>query len=262
MYYIDFHCHVYPDAIAPKAADNVRQFYNGLGDPAIDGSVRTLLDKGTKAGVEKFVILPVAVRPTRTRSINDFILSQVAQQPRFFGFGTVHAAMENLTGEVQYIMDSGLRGLKMHPDYQLFPIDDPRLFPVYEMAGEKLPIIFHMGDQRYDYSHPARLRKVLELFPRLRVIAAHFGAYSMHREAAQLLHDKECFFDVSSSLMFMEAGEAEHYIHHHGAERFVYGSDFPMWDPVTEMERFQRLKLTDAQKEQIAHITAEGILGI
>ena len=262
MYFIDFHCHVYPDAIAPKAADNVRQFYNGLGNPAIDGRVETLLDRGTRAGTEKFVILPVAVRPSRTRHINDFILEQAAAQPRFFGFGTVHAGMENITGEVRYIMDQGLRGLKMHPDYQLFPIDDPRLFPVYEMIGEKLPVIFHMGDQRYDYSHPARLRKLLELFPRLRVIAAHFGGYTMYREAEQYLKDKNCFFDVSSSLMFMEPGVAEGYINRYGAERFVYGSDFPMWDPVEEMERFQRLKLTDGQKEQIAHITAEGILNL
>ncbi len=262
MYFIDFHCHVYPDAIAPKAADNVREFYNGLGDPAIDGSVKTLLDRGTKAGVEKFVVLPVAVRPSRTRHINDFILSQVETQPRFYGYGTIHAGMENITGEVRYIMDKGLRGLKMHPDYQLFAIDDPRLFPVYEMIGEKLPVIFHMGDQRYAYSHPAKLRKVLDLFPKLRVIAAHFGGYTMYEEAAQYLRDKDCFFDVSSSLMFMQDGVAENYIRNYGADRFVYGSDFPMWDPVTEMERFLRLKLTEREKEQIAHITAEGILNL
>lgn len=262
MRFIDFHCHIYPDAIATKAADNVRQFYNGLGNPIIDGSVKTLLERGTQAGIDEFVVLPVAVQPTRTRSINDFIIGQVAAQPRFYGYGTIHAAMANITGEVQYIMDNGLRGLKMHPDYQLFPIDDPRLFPVYDMIGDKLPIVFHMGDQRYDYSHPRRLRKVLELFPRLQVIAAHFGGYTMYDTAGELLHDKNCFFDVSSSLMFMEEGVAEKYINHHGAERFVYGSDFPMWDPETEMARFMRLKLTDAQKERIAHITAEELLKV
>ena len=262
MRFIDFHTHVYPDAIAAKAADNVRQFYDGLGNPAIDGSVKTLLDRGTEAGVENFVILPVAVQASRTRHINDFILEQVEKQPRFYGYGTIHAGMENLTDEVSYIMDKGLRGIKMHPDYQLFNIDDPRLFPVYEMAGEKLPFIFHMGDQRYDYSHPARLRHVLELFPKLRVIAAHFGGYTVHQVAKEELKGKDCFFDVSSSLMFMEEGLAEKYINHYGADRFVYGSDFPMWDPVEEMERFLRLKITDDQKEQIAHITAEGILNI
>ena len=261
MYFIDFHSHVYPDAIAPKAADSIREFYH-LGDDAMDGKVQTLLEQGTKAGIEKFVILPVALRPSRTRHINDFILEEVAKEDRFYGYGTIHAGMENLCEEVEYIMANGLRGLKMHPDSQVFAIDDPRLFPVYDMIGDQLPILFHMGDHRFDYSHPARLRKVLDLFPKLKVIAAHFGGYSMYDTAAELLYDKDCFFDVSSSLMFMEEGVAEKYINHYGAQRFVYGSDFPMWDPVREMERFLRLKLTDAQKEQIAHVTAEGILGV
>ena len=261
MYFIDFHSHVYPDAIAPKAADSIREFYH-LGNDAMDGKVQTLLEQGSKAGIEKFVILPVALRPSRTRHINDFILEEVAKEDRFYGYGTIHAGMENLCEEVEYIMANGLRGLKMHPDSQVFAIDDPRLFPVYDMIGDKLPILFHMGDHRFDYSHPARLRKVLDLFPKLKVIAAHFGGYSMYDTAAELLYDKDCFFDVSSSLMFMEEGVAEKYINHYGAQRFVYGSDFPMWDPVREMERFLSLKLTDAQKEQIAHITAEKILNI
>ena len=261
MYFIDFHTHVYPDAIAPKAADSIRKFYH-LGDDYMDGRVETLLKYGTDAGAEKFVLLPVSLRPTNTRHINDFIIGEVAKQPRFFGYGTIHAGMQNLCEEVEYIMDHGLLGIKMHTDCQVFPIDDPRLFPVYDMAQDKLPILFHMGDHRYDYSHPARLRKVLDLFPKLRVIAAHFGGYTMYDVAAEELKGKDCFFDVSSSLMFMEEGVAERYINRHGAERFVYGSDYPMWNPVVEMERFQRLKLTDAQKEQIAHITAEEILGI
>ena len=261
MYFIDFHSHVYPDAIAPKAADSIREFYH-LGNDAMDGKVQTLLEQGSKAGIEKFVILPVALRPSRTRHINDFILEEVAKEDRFYGYGTIHAGMENLCEEVEYIMANGLRGLKMHPDSQVFAIDDPRLFPVYDMIGDQLPILFHMGDHRFDYSHPARQRKVLDLFPKLKVIAAHFGGYSMYDTAAELLYDKDCFFDVSSSLMFMEEGVAEKYINHYGAQRFVYGSDFPMWDPVREMERFLRLKLTAAQKEQIAHVTAEGILGV
>ena len=100
----------------------------------------------------------------------------------------------------------------------------------------------------------------MELFPNLQVIAAHFGSYALYREAYDLLYDKDCFFDVSSSLMFMDEGVAEGYINSYGAERFVYGSDYPMWDPVVEMDRFMKLKLTDDQFEQIAHKTAEYIL--
>jgi len=257
--FIDFHTHVYPDAISHKAADSIREFY-GFGEKAMDGSVKTLLERGTAAGTYRFVILPVAIRPDRTRHINEFIAGQVAQEPRLFGFGTVHAGMENITDEVDFIREKGLKGLKMHPDFQLFNIDDPRLFPMYEQIQGELPVIFHVGDHRYDYSHPARVRKILELFPKLQVIAAHFGAYELYAEAYDLLKDTDCFFDVSSSLMFMGEGVAEGYVNRYGAERFVYGSDYPMWDPVVEMDRFLKLKLTDDQFEQIAHKTAEYIL--
>ena len=259
MYFIDFHTHVYPTAIAPKAADSVREFY-GFGNPAINGTTDMLLERGTMAGTSKFVILPVAMRPDRTRHINDFILQAVAKEPRFYGFGTVHAGMADLMDEVAYIQEKGLRGIKMHPDCQVFTIDDPRLFPMYEHLQGKLPIIFHVGDNRYDYSHPGRLRKVLDQFPDLQVIAAHFGSYAIYEEAYEQLKGKDCFFDVSSSLMFMGEGVAEDYIGRYGAERFVYGSDYPMWDPVLEMERFLKLKLTDDQFERIAHKTAEAIL--
>ena len=261
MEFIDFHTHVYPDAIAPKAAESIRQFY-ALGNHSMDGTVKMLMQQGTAAGTSRYVILPVAMRPDRTRHINDFILSQLAEQPRFFGFGTVHAAMDGLMEEVDYIQQAGLRGIKMHPDSQVFAIDDERLFPVYEQIQGTLPVLFHMGDHRFDYSHPARLRRVLDLFPKLQVIAAHFGGYEMYEEAYTQLKDKDCLFDVSSSLMFMGAGVAEQYINRYGAERFVYGSDYPMWNPLEEMQRFLRLKLTDDQFEQIAHKTAESVLGL
>lgn len=262
MRIIDFHTHVYPDAIARKAADNVREFYDGIGNGAIDGKVQTLIERGDLAGIDEFVVLPVATKPERTRHINEFIVREVAQQPRFYGFGTVHAAMDGLMDEVAYIRENGLLGIKIHPDYQTFAIDDERMYPVYEEIQGKLPIVFHMGDLRYDFSHPAKLRKVLQNFPNLQVVAAHFGGYQLHKEAVQELSDTNCYFDTSSSLMFMEPGVAENYIRHYGAERFLYGTDFPMWDTVVEVERFMSLNLTDDEKEQIAWKTAAQLLGV
>ena len=261
MKLIDIHTHIYPPAIARKAAASIREFYQ-LGTDEMDGTADTLLARGTDAGIDRFVVLPVAMRPERTRHINDFIIEQVARQPRFLGFGTIHAGMENITDEVEYIMAQGLLGLKMHPDSQVFAIDDPRLFPAYEMLQGKLPVILHMGDVRYDYSHPARLRHVLELFPNLRVIAAHFGGYGMYETAYEHLYDKDCIFDVSSSMMFMEPGIAEKFINIYGAERMAFGTDYPLWDPIPETKRFLELKLTDEQFEQIGHKTAERILNL
>lgn len=261
MKLIDIHTHIYPPAIARKAAASIREFYQ-LGTDEMDGTADTLLERGTRAGIDRFVILPVAMRPERTRHINDFIIDQVAQQPRFLGFGTIHAGMVDIVGEVEYIMARGLRGLKMHPDSQVFAIDDPRLFPAYEMLQGKLPVLLHMGDTRFDYSHPARLRRVLENFPNLQVIAAHFGGYSMYETAYELLRDRDCIFDVSSSMMFMEDGIAEKYINTYGAERMAFGTDYPLWDPIVETKRFLELKLTDEQFEQIGHKTVERILNL
>lgn len=260
MKIIDIHTHIYPDKIARKATDSVREFYQIQGNEQMDGTVEMLLERGKAAGISRFVVLPVSNNPDRVRSINSFALEQSQLHDCFIGFGTVHAEMAHPEEEAEWIMKMGLQGIKMHPDSQRFPIDDIRLYPVYDLIQGKIPVIFHMGDQRYNYSHPVRLRKILKAFPKLEVVAAHFGGYSMYHTAKELLWDTDCVFDLSSALMFMERGEAERYINCYGAERMAYGTDYPLWDPVTEVKRFQQLNLTATQLEQIAHKTAERIL--
>ena len=261
MKIIDIHTHIYPDRIARKATDSVRDFYH-IDGHNMDGTVDMLLRQGSQAGISQYVVLPVSNAANRVHSINEFILEQTRIHDNFIGFGTVHADMDAPLEEVDWILSNGLRGIKMHPDSQRFPIDDPRLFPVYDMIEGRIPVLLHMGDPRYNYSHPVRLRKVIEAFPKLEVIAAHFGGYSMFSTAQELLWDTDCIFDISSAMMFMERGEAERYINNYGAERMAYGTDYPLWDPVKEVARFQSLDLTDDQFDQIAHKTAERILKI
>ena len=261
MQIIDFHCHIYPDAIAPKAADSICQFYE-LEGGGMNGTVSQLLQQGQKAGIYHYVVLPVGLKPNHVHHINEFIVDQVAAHQEFTGFGTIHAGMEQMESEVEFIHRSGLRGVKMHPDTQLFDIDDPRLFPAYDLLRQKgMFVMLHMGDYRYNYSHPARLRKVMDEFPGLKVIAAHFGGYSVYEEAKQYLEDTDCFMDVSSSLMFMDRETAVKYIRHYGPERLVYGSDYPLWNPEVEVKRFLSLGLTDGEVEQITYKTAAGMLG-
>ena len=173
MKIIDIHTHIYPDKIARKATESVRDFYQVQGSN-MDGTVELLLKRGAEAGISRYVVLPVSNSPNRVRSTNSFILEQTKHHDSFIGFGTVHAGMERLEEEVEWILQNNLRGIKMHPDSQHFPIDDPRLYPVYDAIRGKIPLLLHMGDQRYNYSHPVRLRKILDAFPGLEVIAAHF----------------------------------------------------------------------------------------
>ena len=261
MQLIDIHTHIYPDEIAQKATDSIKTFYQ-LGGGGMDGTETMLREKGAEAGISRFVLLPVAIRPDRVKGINDFIKCRTTGKQEYVGFGTVHAGMEDPAAEAERILSMGLRGIKMHPDSQRFAIDDLRLLPMYDAIAGKLPVMLHMGDHRYDYSHPVKLRRILDLFPKLQVIAAHFGGYGMYETAYDLLKDKDCIFDVSSSLMFMEDGVAEQYIRAYGAERMAFGTDYPLWDPVTETERFFRLRLTDEEFDQIGHKTAERFLGL
>lgn len=262
MRIIDIHTHIYPSKIALKATDSVRDFYGLRGSGNMDGTVELLRQRGAMAGISCFTVLPVSNAPNRVHSINSFILEQTEIYDDFIGFGTVHAAMDRIEEEVEWILNAQLKGIKMHPDSQRFPIDDPRLYPVYDAIQGKIPVMLHMGDPRYNYSHPVRLRRVMDTFPQLQVIAAHFGGYKMFDTAKEQLYDTDCVFDISSAMMFMEPGEAERYINIYGAERMAYGTDYPLWDPVEEVMHFQTLRLTGAQFDQIAHKTAERILGL
>lgn len=261
MKIIDIHTHIYPDKVSQKATDSIREFYQVDGSD-MNGSVDMLLTRGGLAGISHYVVLPVANSPVRVHSINEFILGQARNHDCFTAFGTLHAEMEGLEQETDWILNAGLKGIKLHPDCQRFPIDDVRMYPVYDAIQGKIPLILHMGDKRYNYSHPQRLCRILDQFPRLQVIAAHFGGYTMYEEAREFLWNRECVFDISSSLMFMEPGVAEKYINAYGAERMAYGTDYPLWDPVKEVNAFLELKLSDRQKEQIACKTAERILNL
>ncbi len=260
MKVFDFHTHIYPERIAEKAAVSVREFYNMPSD--LIGTSKELLEVGKRAGIEKFLILPVAIRPDQVKNINLFVSSEVAAHEEYYGFGTVHAGMEGICDEVDNIKALGLRGIKMHPDTQGFSIDDERLFPMYDMIQGDIPVIFHSGDPRYDYSHPRKIKRILEMFPRLTVIAAHFGGWSLFEEALENLKDTDCYVDVSSSMMFQSREETMYYISQYGVDRVLFGSDYPLGNPERELQSFLQLKLSDSEREKILYRNATELLGI
>ena len=254
---IDFHTHIFPEKIASRAISGMQAVSHAAA--FCDGTLAGLQASMKNAGVAYSVVLPVATNPAKLTSMNDAAIA-LNGKDGIFHFGAVHPLAENWKQELDRIAAAGLKGIKIHPDSQGFSIDDPRLYPMYEIIRGRVPIMLHMGDKRYNYSHPIKLRKILDMFPGLDAIAAHFGGYSMYDTALELLKDTNCVMDVSSSLMFMGEGKAEYYVNQYGAERLAFGTDYPMWDPILETRRFFDLKLTESQFEQIAHKTAERIL--
>ncbi len=260
---IDAHCHIYPDAIARKAAASTGNFYDGL--PATcDGTLGTLLQEGRQAGIDHFVVQSVATKPEQVHSINEFIAKEVAAFPqKLTGLGTLHPDSKDMAGDIAHALELGLKGIKLHPDIQHFPLDDPRCMIIYESCQGKIPILLHTGDKRFDFSNPNRLLPVLRDFPGLTVIGAHFGGYSIWQEAAAQLHGIPNFYvDCSSTMFALPDAEVVELIRLYGADRVMFGTDYPMWSPVVELAHFQRLPLTQEERALILHKNAEAIFGI
>lgn len=250
---IDSHCHVYPDKIAQKASDATATFYEL--PPSLDGRISTLLEHGERAGIEHFIVQSVATTPKQVSSINNFIAQAVAESGgRFTGLGTLHPDSEDMKADVDEIIALGLKGLKLHPDIQKVKLDDPRMHKMYELCEGRLPMLLHTGDCRYDNSNPNRLIPILEKYPNLTVIGAHFGGWSIWEEATKQLYTYKNFLvDCSSSLYAISKEKAKELILAYGTDRVLFGTDYPLWTPEEEIERFMSLDLTDEQREDILY---------
>jgi uncharacterized protein len=257
---IDFHAHIFPEKIAQKAVDAIGRYYDIR--MCGKGTADDLVAEGGKIGVQKYIVHSSATIPGQVVPINDFIIDACAEYSSFIGFGTLHPFFTGLSQEIDRIISRGIRGIKLHPDFQNFSIDDESMMPVYRAIGGRLPILIHMGDENKNSSSPSRLLKILDLFPDITFIAAHLGGYQMWREAMKELVGRNLYFDTSSSLAFLKPDDAADIIRAHGIDRVLFGSDYPMWIHEDELERFMKLGFTEKEQSQILRENAAKLLGI
>ena len=259
---IDSHCHIYPDKIAQKASEATGHFYDL--PASLDGKISTLLEHGERAGIDHFVVQSVATTPHQVSSINNFIANTVAEgNGKFTGLGTLHPDSEDMEADVNEIIALGLKGVKMHPDIQRVALDDPRMHEIYRLCEGRLPILLHTGDCRYDYSNPNRMLPILDKYPNLTVIGAHFGGWSIWEDATEKFKGYKNFLvDCSSSLYAISAEKAKELIMAYGVERVLFGTDYPLWTPESEMERFMRIDLADAEREDILYNNSARLFSI
>ena len=161
------------------------------------------------------------------------------------------------------MLSRGLRGVKLHPDFQHFLLDDPQAIRLFKaMAERDLPLLVHTGDTRYPYSEPERMARALDAVPGLTAICAHLGGWSRWDKAWQVLAGREnVYVDCSSSLYALGVEEAADVIRRYGADRVFFGTDYPMWTPQEEIARLMALALTDEEREMIFHKNFEKFIG-
>ena len=227
-----------------------------------DGTADSLVQEGSKIGVEKYVVHSTATTVHQVRSINEYIYGEMQSHPEFIGFMTLHNEMtdEDIEAEVDLAISRGMKGVKLHPDFQKFNIDDAE--NLYRVTAGRLPVLLHMGDRRYDFSSPERLRKMAEKYPEQIFIGAHFGGYSVWDKVGCLKDLPNVYFDTSSSLFALDKQRAADLIHEFGHERYFFGTDFPMWRPDEERRRFLALPLTEEEREDILYNNAAKLLGV
>lgn len=258
---IDFHCHVFPEAVAAKATNNVGNYYsiNMQGK----GLATELESFNKNFPVKGYVIHSSATTPHQVPHVNDFIADYVKKDSCFIGLGTIHPGYENYKQEIYRIKTLGLKGIKFHPDFQGFKIDDPEMFPIYDfLASQGLPALFHVGDENTDNSTPQAMAAVLDMFPNFTVIAAHMGGFSKWDEAEKCLYGKNVYFDTSSTVIRISHEHLRELIYEHGTDKILFGSDYPVQTTQQAYEDMQKLNLPQEDLEKILHKNAEKLLGL
>lgn len=261
MNIIDAHAHIFPAKIAQAAVEATAEFYENAipGHPMSkesmihhDGMAEELLTAGKAGGIDKFLVFSTATTPRQVESVNNFIAAQCEAHPEFIGAGTMHIDYPDFEKEIDRAKALGLVGIKLHPDIQRFRLDDERLFPLYEILGSRhMFLIAHTGDYRYEFSNPKRMEKIAKMFPQTKFIGAHFGGWSEWNVARDLLVLDNVYVDTSSTYGFTGPEAMKQAFGTFDPTHIFFGSDYPMWDPETELKSIYELGLTDEQLEDV-----------
>lgn len=263
FYAIDSHCHIYPEKIAEKAVAGTDKFYDTVA--AGSGTVENMMQMGGAAGIDHFVVQSVATTPKQVKSINEFIAQTVSKYSDYLtGLGTLHPDSEDIKGDVEHLIELGLKGVKLHPDIQQFECDNDRCMEIYRHCEENgLVLLMHTGDYRYDFSNPNRIIPILNRFRELTFIGAHLAGWSVWQEAYEKLSDyPNLYVDCSSCFGFTDREQVFSLMKKYGADRILFGTDYPMWSPEKEMATFMSLDFTDAEREKMLSLNAKKIFGI
>ncbi len=262
---IDFHTHAFPDKIAERAiltlADKAKLPYFTI------GTVSDTDEKMKDWGVDLRVMLSIATNPKQQTNVNNFAI-EVNGRDNVVAFGSVHPKSENALEELERLKAAGLRGIKLHPEYQDFDIDDESVYPIYEKCiSLGLIITFHTGrDMAYLDSlraSPDRILRVADRFPDGKFVLAHFGSSLMEDEVLSKLAGKVPYYmDTAFSAGYIDPDIALAIIRKHGADKILFASDCPWASSKVTFDFINSLRLSQEEKDKIFFENAVNLLGL
>ncbi len=271
---IDTHTHVFPEKIAKRAIENLEHIADeGAGKKGAlkartDGTLDGLKKSMRENGIDYSVVLPVATKPSQFESINAYA-AEINGKDGIISLGGIHPECENVYEKLSHIKSLGLRGVKVHPDYQQCYADDPKYLEIVECCIKLgLYIIFHAG---WDIGYPEPMHcspeafrnayaPLFENYPSEKthphVILAHLGGVTTPKRTLDALCGLPIYLDMAFTLENMDENDIIKIIRSHGADKVLFATDSPWSDQGECKQKFLSLPLTDEEKKLIAYKNA------
>lgn len=249
---IDFHAHAFPDQVATSAIPYLEE--EGDVKANHDGRISSLLAIMDREGVDKSVICCIATRPSQFEAIVSW--SKQISSDRIIPFPSFHPDDPQAVEHISQIKEEGFKGIKMHPYYQQFFLDDEKLYPAYEKISELgLILVMHTGFDiafpRIRRCDPRQILNVMTRFPELKMVTTHLGAWQQWAEVEDLLAGRKIYMDISYTLGQIDTQTARRIILKHPREYLLFGTDSPWSGPQKTYKQLQALELGDEREELI-----------
>ena len=261
---IDIHTRVFPDSHASRALAAVVDATNGEMAICGDGTLEGLCGELTHCAIDFAVTLPVATRPDQVASINSYL---PLKADTIIPFGALNPYNSNWEEALFELVDLGVKGVKLHPEFQDFYIDDIEFTPFFRaLEKSELIVLTHAGYDpgpfSCDHGTPRRIANLLDRHPGLTLIAGHLGGLMQWDDVEKYLVGKKLFFDTAAIEEFISQEQFERIVVNHGVENILYGSDYPWDSPRKSIDFIGNTSLSDSEKELILGLNAKNLLGI
>ncbi|AQT70228.1 putative metal-dependent hydrolase of the TIM-barrel fold protein [Anaerohalosphaera lusitana] len=261
---IDFHTHAFPDAVAERAMANLQSGATGV-EAYLDGTVADLLRSMDAAGIEKSFICTIATRPGQFEGVLTWCDS--IRSDRILPFPSLHPKDDDKPQKIQQIAREGFHGVKLHPFYQNFYANDPRMREIYDnICTSQLVLLLHCGydiafprERRVD---PAKIRDLAQNWPDLKLVAAHMGGWDAWDEVEQLILGRNIYMDISFTFRSLGVQKTADLIRRHGPQKVLFGTDSPWNDQSQELKLLRDTNLPQADLDLILSQNALRLLDI
>lgn len=259
---IDIHTHAFPDAVADRAMAHLTSQTDQV-TAYLDGRLSSLLSSMDASGIQKSVICSIATKPGQFEPILKWS-RQIASE-RIVPLASIHPYDPDGPDRVRHVAQAGLAGVKMHPYYQDFDMDDERLDPLYDALQQQgLMLTMHTGFdfafERIDRAGPRRIANVIDKFPDLTLVTTHLGSWQQWDLVCEVLIGKPVYMETSFSLQYLQPDQLRQMLLSHPPEYLLFGTDSPWNDQKEQILALKKLQLPEALLEKIFYGNADRLL--